>query len=410
MKKLIVLGIILITVMCDIPTYAIVNNIVGSSVDATIPPPPTGVCLSEVFNLTDGGSVEVPLATADSGSSSIFKAAPLENGAIGYGIARGGVAEVATLITFNLDTVPAIVTGSTVISTGGTPYLTQEMRANIYDDDRVSSGGFLIAQTRTTAPCTGGSANCLNWTGYTDTTLTVDVTDLGTLTASGFQVLHKAVEQSPSTYWVAFNVSAGGSVIKRFNASLGGGSAIASTPNGYGGITSDATYVYATINLAGTYNIRRIKISDLTITDFALFAGNVYNNIYHFNGKLYVGGTEAGIGMLKRVDTTTMAVDGTITLAALEDIVNGGIKVDIANQKMYTVARSGNTNVQVRRINITSFTSEQLLSISTGGFAGSGAQDAGTGFDFPHQHIWQTGITAIGVGNRFVLYKANLCS
>lgn len=410
MKKLIVLGIILITVMCDIPTYAIVNNIVGSSVDATIPPPPTGVCLSEVFNLTDGGLIEVPLSTADSGGYSIFKAAPLENGSIGYGVAVGGVANIATLITFNLDTTPAIVTGSTVITTGSTPYIANAMRGNIYDEDRVSSGGFLIAQTRTTAPCTGGSVNCLNWTGYTDTTLTVDVTDLGTLTASGFNQLHKAVEQSPSTYWAAYTSTAGGTIIKKFNANLGAVASIASTPNGYGGITSDNTYVYATVNLAGTYNIRRIKISDLTITDFSLFAGNVYNNIYHFNGKLYVAGIEAGTGMLKRVDTATMAIDGTITLGVNEDIVLDGIKVDIANQKMYTSARSGNTNVQIRRINISSFTSEQLLSIDTGGAPGSGAQDKGTGFDFPHQHIWQAGISALGVFNRFRLYKINLCS
>jgi hypothetical protein len=377
---------------------------VGASSDGAAPSPPTGLCSGgQTLTLTNGGAVIVPLVTADSGTGSIFKAGPLENsfGGIGYGVAVGGATPTQTLITFNLDNVPATVISSVAISVANNPDLANAFRANIYDTTRVGNGGFLLAGTQTTAPCTGGLANCLHWRGYTNTTASLDTQDLGVITASGYFILYR--DEVSSTYWVAYTIS-GGSTIRKFDNGLTSIGAIAVTPNLYGDITGDGTYIYTTINLVGVHNIRRIKISDLTITDFPIVGAASVTAIYAYGGSLYVGIVQGGTGNIKQVNPATGAVTGTIVLGMTEDILRGGQLFDAVNNRLYVVTNDTGVATNYRRVNLSTFTNEQTLN------TGIIPQTFGTGFDLPHQHIWQASITGVGVGNQFILQKVNLCS
>jgi len=386
--------IVLLSIVVEInESYAIgVSSIGGMSVDASVPLPPSGLCRSGIFSLTNAGTVNSGVVGT---GRNVFKVGPTENsyGGVGYGLAVETATSNTRLLTFNLDTTPATLTGNVLVNTGNNPDSSVGVLANIYDNSRVGSGAFLVFGTQVVAPCTGGSSNCIHIRGYTDTTTSLDIISAGINTTTEFDLAYMVPDSS--SYWVEYQV-VGGSVIRKFNSGLSSVGVIASTPNGYGGITSDNTYIYATVDLAGVPSIRRIRISDLAITDFAL-AGSVGMGITYANGFLFVGQT----GEVRKVRTSDMTSVGVITTVG-ETALGGGVEYDAVNNKIYVAGASAGA-ITFRRINPDTFVSEQSLVIGTVLIASS----QNIGFDFIHQRIWE----AIGgAGNNFVLQKINLCS
>lgn len=389
------IGVLLLCLIVPSVTSASRITIIGAEINGVLPDPPTGLCNGgRTLILTDGGTVTTAVSATQ---AAVFKAAPLENslGGVGYALASQTATSNTRLVTFNLDLVPALQTGNVLVTTAGVPDISGSIRANIYDPTRASAGGFLEFGVQQTAPCTGGLVNCLHIRGYTNTTTVLDLVYTGIVGINGTNIAHEVSDSS--SYWLAYSTAAGG-IIRKFDSSLNSIGAIAATTNSYADMTSDSTYIYATVDIAGTQTIRRIRISDLAITDFPI-AGTSINSIYYVNGNLYLGIVGGGTGNLKRISTTTMAVTGTIALTASEGILAGGQSYDMANDRLYTVSIDGSSAVY-RRINLTTFTSEQSL-VNATGFPEVG----GTGFDFPHQHIWQ-----VTRGTNLLLSKVNLCS
>lgn len=392
-RNILLIGMVLGTLCTSVG--AVVKT-VGGAADGTLPPAPTGLCTGgRTLQLTDGGTVTT---TVSATQVAVFKAAPLENsyGGVGYALSSETATSNTRLVIFNLDNTPATITGNVLVNTAANPDLSNVIRANIYDSTRIGSGGFLEFGTQVTIQCTGGSVNCLHIRGYSDTTTLIDIAYPSINTVSGFFSAYMVSDSS--SYWVAYT-TVGGSAIRKLNGGLTSVGVIADTPNLYGDITSDSIYVYATLNIGGVQNIRRINISDLTITDFPLVGAASAVAIYYYNGNLYVGVVQGGTGNIKRVETTGMTVTGTLVLGPTEAIIQGGQLFDIANNRLYTVSIDGATAVY-RRINLTTFISEQSL-VNAVGFP----EIYGTGFDLPHQHIWQ-----VTRGTNLLLTKINVCS
>lgn len=398
MRKILLRSIVCVLLLCGLPVVAEAAKIpiVGATSDAAPQIPPTGLCTGgRTLTLTDGGTVTTAVSAT---GIAVFKAAPLESafGGVGYALATETATNNTRLVTYNLDAVPATVTGNVLVTTAGVPDLANSLRANIYDPTRVGAGGFLEWGVQQTAPCVAGLTNCLHIRGYTNTSTSIDLAYTGVVGINGTNVAYEVPDSS--SYWLAYQTAAG-STIRKFDSALNAGSAIAFTPNPYADMTSDSTYVYAMVNIGGVQNIRRIRISDLAMTDFPLVGATGSTAITHVDGNLYIGVAQAGTGNIKRVDTSTMTVTGTIVLGPSEGIVSGGMSYDTANNRLYTVAIDGVSAVY-RRVNLSTFLSEQSL-VNAVGFP----EANGTGFDFPHQHIWQ-----VTRGANLLLSKVNLCS
>jgi len=387
--------IILLSIVVGInESYAVgVSSIGGMSVDATAPPPPSGLCSGgRTLTLTDGGTVTT---TAIATAAGVFKAAPSENTyeGVGYGLAAHSGTNDTRLLSFDLGVTPITVTGNVLVNTASVPDTGTQIRANIYDSSRAGSGGFLVFGSRTDASCTSG-VFCLHIRGYTNTTTLIDLTYTAVRAASSFYIAYMIPDSS--SYWVAYQIPAAGHTIRKFDSGLNSIGAITDTPNTFNDITSDGTaFVYATVNIGGTESVRRIRISDLAITDFAV-VGGVNGAILYVNGFLYVGQPAA----IKKVRVSDMTV--VDTLLVTETPIVGGFSYDAVNDRMYSIGTIAGTT-QYRRINLNTFTSEQNLGIASV----LSTEAFGTGIDFIHQRIWQALAQA---GNNLVIQKINLCS
>jgi len=364
-----------------------ITTVVGASADATVPPPPSGVC-NGTLTMTDGGTVT---STTNASSIAVFKAGSFENGngGIGYGIASDGAGNT-TLISYDLDATPPVELGTLGVNAANSPDTATSMRPNFYDKNRSSANGkFVSLGDQIVAPCAINP--CVHFRSYTNL---VNVASIGgQLTAAGANAAYTVPDGS--SYWVANNRpgAAPQSVLEKYNSSFVFQAQTTPTTNLFGDITSDSSFIYATIDIGGTFNIRRVDITTLAITDFALFGVTSSVAITHVNGFLYVGQS----GAIQRVRTSDMTITGTLALAGGEAPVPGGMSYDTANARLYVVS-SGAGATTYRRINLTTFTSEQSLGRALI------PEAYGTGFDFPHQRIYQA-----TRGANFLLTRINLC-
>lgn len=385
-KSLKILGVCL---LASVPlysmglVYAAPSTIVGLSVDVSAPPPPSGFCTT-ALNMTDKGTLT---SSIDGSVLAVFKAAPLENSylGVGYAIATGAGSNTR-VATFDLTTSPVTLTGSALINTAGVPDAVNQIRSNAYDTTR-ASGKMILAGTRLNAPCNVNP--CIHARTFSGTSTIADTNTSTTLTVGGSTM--DSIDGD--SYWVGYGIT-GGTTIGKFNTSFTFLNQLAFTANLYGGITHDDNYVYATINLAGTYNIRRIDRTTLAVNDFALFAGTVSSEIHHVNGFLYVGQS----GTLQKVRTSDMTIVTSLALAGGEVPLLDGISYDATNDRMYVVSTGGGAT-QFRRINLNTFTSEQTLGI------GAVGQGSGVGFDFVHQNIY-----AVSAAANMLVMKVGLCT
>lgn len=377
MKSIKIVVFVCAMLLCDSFVFSAPRIIIGGNADGSIPPSPTGIC-STSLNVTDKGTLTT---SVDASALAVFKAGPTENGSqgIGYALATDGVSNTR-LVTFDLSATPLVQTGNVLVNTAGVPDFANQVRGNVYD------GIFTVAGTQPSVPCNINS--CIHFRTFSGTA-TVSSTTTGGLTSSG----GFSAAFTNNEYWVAYT-SGGGSTIGKFTKGYTFVSELAATTNLYGGITSDDTYIYAVINLTGVYNVRRVNRTTSVVTDFALFGGTITQQIYYIGGFLYVGQS----GAIQKVRTSDMTIVDTLTLAVGEAPILNGMSFDAANQRLYVVSSAAGAT-QLRRINLSPFTSEQVFG------KGLLPQDAGTGFDFLHQNIYQ-----VTSGANLLVNRYGLCS
>lgn len=388
LRTIALIGIILVV---SLPAEAVNVKIVGGRVSSEPEPAPTGLCTGTI-TMTDGGTVATGI---DLNAVVSFKAGSLENSYEGVGYLYGnngrfGGATDIRIVSFNLGQTPTVVTGNVSVSVNQNPDINNAIQATVYDS---SSGGqgFTVFGTKQVAPCVAGLVNCLHTRTYQNTTTGVDLSDTSILTSSGFYEAH--LPSNFDNFWVAFS-AAGGSTIIKLSASFAEVGRIAVTTNGYGGLTSDDTYIYAAVDIAGVQTLRRIHRTTLAISDFGIL-GVVSGAMAYVDGFVYVAQT----GQIRKVRTSDMTVVGTLPIGAGDSALRTGIAYDAANARLY-VTNSNAASVQIQRINLTTFAVEQTL-----GRAYGANQTYAVGYDFPKKHIW-----IAAAENSATLMKTNLCS
>lgn len=364
-----------------------ITQIYGGSILA----PAEGACVApKTFTMVDGGTITS--ITGAASTSAGFKASPVEanGGGRGYAVSYEAGTNTIRLVTYLFTSGIPVENTTTNISVANNPDLASQVRANVYNPSN-NSGKFVFVGTQIVAPC--DVTRCLHFRSF-DSNSTIDnvTANPGATPNSGAYIGH--VTSDGVNYFVAYSTGAV-SHIAKFTSSYIYVSQIASTPNLYGDLTSDDTYVYATINLAGIFNIRRIRISDMSFTDFALFGGVNTASLFHLQGFLYAGQT----ANIVRVNAATMTTSGTLALGGAEGPLSGGWGYDTLNDKLYVVTSDAGTATNYRRIRRSTFTNEQTVSRALA------PQSFGVGFDFIHQDVY-----SVTVGANLLLTKIDLCS
>ena len=389
LRMIALVGMILVV---SLPAEAVNVKIVGGRVSSEPEIAPTGLCTGTI-TMTDGGTVSTGI---DLNAAVSFKAGSLENSYEGVGYLYGnngrfGGATDIRVVSFDLGQTPTVVTGNVSKSVNQDPDINNAIQATVYDS---SSGGqgFTVFGTKQVAPCVGGVSNCLHTRTYQNTTTGVDISDTSIITASGFYEAH--LPSNFDSFWVAFTSGVGNAIIK-LSTSFAEVGRIAVTTNGYSGLTSDDTYIYGVVDIAGVNTLRRIHRTTLAITDFGTPLGVLSGAMAHVDGFLYISQTSQII----RVRTSDMTKTGTLALGAGDNALRTGVAYDAVNSRLYVTNRNG-TSVQIQRINLTSFSVEQTL-----GRAYGANQTYAVGYDFPKKHIW-----IAAAENNATLMKTNLCS
>lgn len=389
LRMIALVGMILVV---SLPAEAVNVKIVGGRVSSEPETAPTGFCAGTI-TMTDGGTVATGI---DLNAAVSFKAGSLENSYEGVGYLYGnngkfgGVTDIR-VVNFDLGQTPTVVTGNVSVSLSNNPDLVNAIQATVYDS---SSGGhgFTAFGTKQVAPCVAGLTNCLHTRTYQNTTTGVDLTDTSILTASAFYEAH--LPSNFDNFWVAFTSGAGSAIIK-LSTSFAEVGRIAVTTNSYSGLTSDGTYIYGVVDIAGVQTLRRIHRTTLAITDFGTPLGVLSGAMAHVNGFLYISQS----GQIIRVRTSDMTKTGTLALGVGDSALRTGVAYDAVNARLYVTNRNF-ASVQIQRINLTTFTVEQTL-----GRAYGANQVYAVGYDFPKKHIW-----IAAAENSATLMKTNLCS
>ena len=388
LRMIALVGMILVV---SLPAEAVNVKIVGGRVSSEPEIAPSGLCTGTI-TMTDGGTVATGI---DLNAAVSFKAGSLENSYEGVGYLYGnngkfgGVTDIR-VVNFDLGQTPTVVTGNVSVSLNNHPDIVNLINATIYDS---SSGGhgFTAFGTKQDAPCVAGFTNCLHTRTYQNTTTGVDLSDTSIITGSGSYEAH--LPSNFDNFWVAF-IGGGGNVIIKLSTSFAEVGRIVATTNGYGGLTSDGTYIYASVDIAGVQTLRRIHRTTLAISDFGIL-GITSGAMAYVDGFVYVAQT----GRIMKVRTSDMVSMGTLAIGAGDISLRTGMAYDAVNARLYVTNRNL-ASVQIQRINLTTFTVEQTL----GRVYGANEVYA-VGYDFPKKHIW-----IAAAENSATLMKTNLCS
>ena len=388
MRKIFLLGLFLFLFIS--PAHAL-TKVLGAGSNAPYVQP--GFCsLGTSLNLVYQGTVNG--ASLDTPTIGVFRVAPFEGNGRGYALSSDTALTRTYLVNFDLSgsaaTLP-VQTGQVQINTANNPDLANAIRAVIYDGSTFMGFGVQV-----TAPC--NITQCLHIRRYTGLTTVFDNALPGALTiASAMTVLIQ--DAFTRTYWSIYSHPSGGSIAK-LDSSLNVIGSTTPTTNIAFDLTSDGTSVYSIYLEGGIVHILKTNISNLTSVDFSYPTTTVTGGVAFLNGVLYASMVRAGNSELNTINITTGAVTGTLTLGAAEQVVSGGMATDPFNTKLYVVTNDGGTGARVRRINATTFVSEQNIAIA------QVPQTQGVGFDFARQNLYYSTINA----SLFKLSKVSLCS
>lgn len=371
-----------------------VTRIDGVQIDRSTPSPPSGLCLSGVFDMSQFGV----LSFTETSSLLVQDVAPLQQSYDGFGYLsiNNGVG-TDTLYVYNLDSFT--VTATAAVNVANAPDT-----ANTFRGSRYNSFTDLF-QFVGNQPAGGGCLQpngCVHTRGFPSgsvTPLTNIISGID-ITASTFGV---AQIDSLFTYMTVENLAV--MKLHRINSLTGASVQQENQTTSYTLWTQDGTYLYADDFVLGTNLIRYTEKSNLTNTATFTFttAGGGVGGLAVNNGFLYIGVFSDGVQLnrLHKVNLTGFGTVDTILFLAGEFVQN--VLLDSMNQKLYVVINSGGTT-RVKRVDIASFTVEQTYNGLT---STNGPSGMFTSIDVPHQKLFAPS----NGGGGFVtkVEKINLC-
>jgi hypothetical protein len=369
-----------------LPVLAVVR-ILGSNIDNT--PPLIPVCAS--FNIVDNSLINA-YSTGTGSENNMFVVAPAEavNSGRAYALAATSVpASGLILAYFGLDTFSQLNTNQ--ISSGNSP---DSSSAFTFAYDTFGAR-LLVFNSQAIVPC--DVTHCLHireFQGVTEGTGAV---------LSGVQnnddQMSGVIINSDFIYVQTFNNGGPSFTLQKIgrvsfvvnNSVVVGASKLAD-------LADDGTFLYG-INNSINAKITRITKSDLTLTtfDFSANASNFSSAIAFFNDFLYVADGN-NPSRIHKIAASTMTYISNIALGANEFTSIRGLSVDPTNQKLYVFGSIANS-WSLRRVDISTFVSEQQLSIADGGRTGWIGSP-----DFITQKFW-----FVDTDSPSHLHKVSLC-
>lgn len=391
-----------IVVLVSLPAEAVNVKVVGGMTSTEPERAPSGLCAGS-FTMTSAGVLNY----TESSSITFFDTAPLENSyeGFGYHLINNPTESINNLYKINLTALT--VAGVTVTDTANNPDPGNSQQASHYNTFTKK----WVQTARTQSPlygtdftCNlGGALNCLHIRTYSTGTISGDV-----LPAIGTQVDSGVVRYTfDSTHTYISYVQGGGTPGTFLGKFLTASSytfvtsVLTDAAVQFVGITNDTNYIYATFapNVIRRYLKTNIGAGP---TSFTPGIANINDIIYDSGtNKLYVVSSGGGINTIYRVNASTMAIDGTLSLGASEFPSN--VLIDQVNNKLYIAIRGNGLVGNLNRVNRTTFLQEAAF-----GTISTANGPAKFTIDVPHQKAY---IAFQGGGGDVVkLQKVNLCS
>ena len=373
------------------------QRIIGSSIDRTVPPPPSGLCSTGTFTMANNGT----LVLTDNTTSMELGLGSLEN-------SYAGIAYLDTRTITN-DTRQTLIsmssfaiTTSSLINTVNVPDASTLNMASHYN---VYTSYWTVVGRQSVGVTCGGSV-CMHIRTYTSSTIIADVI---TSQASTTSPQVGPFIDSVNTY-VLSNTGGGQNLAKLSTAAYTDVDTVFVLDSGVGGaagLAGDETYIYAPQSIfARILRWPKNSISSgATTFSPGLTAGTLQVPTSDTNGFFYIPARSAGASanVVYRIRTSDMTIQGQINLGNTQFL--GKVLVDDVNNKLYIMISSGDTQNQIVRVNRTTLATEATYSgiSQTNGPNLNFAQ-----IDIPHQQIYVP-INGTGGVERSKIERVSLC-
>jgi len=357
---------------------------------------PLGCAPDSVFNLVAGTTLNTFASASGASNAHEFKIIPSYNNQQGaaYQVMLNGA---GNLVVATSGLQPAAYFGSLQYSTANNPDVTNTIGTVAID----SLERLFVHGTKVVAPC--NATNCLhNWLFDTtgagpgiNTDFAIGSANAGQGTMGGVQsttdgtvfFLHRLISPVNTT------------MLWQFDANVTTTLAFVNVGNvTTRQMTQDSNYVYFTN--AATNQVVRAAKSGMALTTFNITPTSLQDNlVYSTTENAFYLATVDGTPTLRiRRYDSTFATNTATAVIGNETIAPYGLMVDDVAQKLYLVTEVAGFK-RVRRINLSSMTIEQTLSIATGT----------TGFvaapDFTHRNLWIS-----DMGNPSHIQRIQLCT
>ena len=374
--------------------YAQTRNIFGASVDISVPPLPTGGCVSGTFNISIVGTTTI--ATIDAGTNASMKDGPFESGnkGIGYVAAVNLAANAIQLVTMDLSTNPASLITNASINAGNVPDSPNQVNGVFYDSTR-ASGKYVFLSESGSGTCAVSA--CVHFRSYNGITNIVDT--LTTTPNNTAGVIVSTVDSAGVSY-ASYN-NATNNVVGKFNSAFALVGTTAAYTNAVSSlIAGNDGFVYGTVIVAGVLNITKIDTSTLAVVNTVIAGTNGGTGIGYAGGFIYVGVTTGANTKIQKYRVSDMAFQTEVVITATAIVLTSGINIDTTNNKLYVVTSDAGA-MQWRRLTISSLAVEQQVGLAFVPYA------VGVGVDFIHQRLHQTSKNG---SNQLQVTTVSLCS
>ena len=375
---------------------ASVRTIIGSNVDASEPPPPTGCGPASTFDIVPG-TVTSTFSTGGASIGHDFVVTPKYQNYVGavFQVARdttGAELFIGSVISRS----PATFTASIEFSTANNPVVSNT-HGTIAD---TTNSRVLIHATRVVAPCAG--TNCLQLLLYsTNDSTPVLVSDVTFSAIDASQGSLGGVYDG--TYWYFFQRDGLTATTNIFQFNTDTGLTIV-TGASIGNINpsvmiDDGTSLLA-INTAGT-TLLQINRTSLVVTPLSItgISGTLTDQLAYdpTANVLYVATTNVGVTTLRQINRTTGVATGVTASLGTETLLHQGLQVDVNAGKLYAATDVTGTTTRLRRYNAQTMSAEETDSSVVGQPSSTAAPD------FIHKRLWFSGAGSPGFVQPFQL-------